>query len=105
MYILKKVIVNQLREVSEMSSELSKGDLTVELEVKSKDEIGDMSYNLNGFIDKLREVIKEIKSGSSTVIENAEEISEQMKSISDMSMKQMVKKPMLLSMLIKKLLV
>lgn len=58
MYILKKVIVNQLREVSEMSSELSKGDLTVELEVKSKDEIGDMSYNLNGFIDKLREVIK-----------------------------------------------
>ena len=92
MYILKKVIVNQLREVSEMSSELSKGDLTVELEVKSKDEIGDMSYNLNGFIDKLREMIKEIKSGSSTVIENAEEVSEQMKSISDMSMKQMVKK-------------
>ena len=91
-FLVDKLIIKHINKLSDISKDLAEGDLTIRLNENSKDEIGDMSYNLNGFIDKLREMIKEIKNGSSTVIENAEEVSEQMKSISDMSMKQMVKK-------------
>lgn len=91
-FLVDKLIIKHIKKLSDISKDLAEGDLTIRLNENSKDEIGDMSYNLNGFIDKLREMIKEIKNGSSTVIENAEEVSEQMKSISDMSMKQMVKK-------------
>ncbi|MBN1467838.1 MAG: HAMP domain-containing protein [Fusobacteriaceae bacterium] len=87
-----KVITKPIKEVSLKSNDLSRGDLTVKLKINSKDEIGEMSYHLNSFINTLKEMINEIKNGSNKVIINAEEVSEKMKGISDISIEQIEKK-------------
>lgn len=43
------------------------GDLTMKLDVKSKGEIGEMARWFNLFVDKLREVIKDVKDNSTSL--------------------------------------
>ncbi len=43
------------------------GDLTMRLTVKTRDEIGEMAYWLNTFIEKLQKIIKKIAENSATV--------------------------------------
>lgn len=51
------------------------GDLTKRLEVKSKDEVGEMAFWLNTFIEKLQGIIKNIGENSTSVGANSEQLS------------------------------
>ena len=50
------------------------GDLTRRLEVKGEDEIGDAAHAFNAFMEKLRAIIGEVKSGAQQVLQTADEL-------------------------------
>ena len=52
------------------------GDLTKRVEVSSRDEIGDLAYSLNGFLNNLRHIISEIISESSKMKDSADAANE-----------------------------
>ncbi len=60
-------VVSFLREMAE-----SGGDLTRRIDIKSKDEVGDLGYWFNAFIEKLHDIISRV-SGSSDLVSNASE--------------------------------
>lgn len=51
------------------------GDLTMRLQVTSKDEIGDMAHWFNTFIEKLQGIIKQIAENSTSVGSSSEQLS------------------------------
>jgi methyl-accepting chemotaxis protein len=51
------------------------GDLTMRLQVNSKDEVGELSNWFNVFIEKLQEIINDIGSGVDTLTSSATELS------------------------------
>jgi methyl-accepting chemotaxis protein len=76
-FIMSKMISKPLNELKDRAGELSKGegDLTQQLEVKSKDEIGQASQEVNNFINKVREIITIAKSSSNENASVANELS------------------------------
>ena len=66
--------LKQVAIVGENSYLLAEGDLTVRLNEKTGDEIGDMNKNLNSFIHILEEIIGGIKSQSENIVKNSEEV-------------------------------
>lgn len=80
---LKKSLINPLQKVVAGFKEISEGDLTVRLEVKSRDEVGDLARSFNSFSEKLQTMIKDIVRGTQTLNNSSKElsaISEQMSS-------------------------
>ncbi len=61
----KKIIVKPIQKVNYELKEIAdgKGDLTKELKINSKDEIGQLAYNFNHFVESIRVMVLEI-SGS-----------------------------------------
>ncbi len=78
-YALKENIKN----ISEVD-----GDLTVELQVHSKDEIGELSSDFNTFVSKLRKVIKEVKNSIETLVSASTQIGIAAQSLSDSASEQ-----------------
>ncbi len=62
--------VSGLKDIAE-----GEGDLTLRLHVKTKDEVGDMAFWLNTFIEKLQGIIKKIGENSTSVGANSEQLS------------------------------
>jgi methyl-accepting chemotaxis protein len=67
--------VKPIEKIESLISKLSNGDLTHTIEVESNDEIGRMSQNLNETIEKLKEVINTIITGSETIYAGSGEMS------------------------------
>ncbi len=65
------------------SLEQDKGDLTVRLQEKSKDEIGRIIRGINHFLDTLQQVMVSIKSGAETIHTSTENISEKILNAKD----------------------
>ncbi|MFV0286771.1 MAG: HAMP domain-containing protein, partial [Demequina sp.] len=63
------------RAVSQSIEALAEGDLTVEAQVKSNDELGDMARSLSSAQGALRETMAEVVSSAQTVAAAAEELS------------------------------
>jgi len=63
-------VTRMLKDISE-----GEGDLTMRLEVKSKDEIGELSGYFNRFVEKLQGIIVSIAGNASTVASSATELS------------------------------
>lgn len=89
---LANMISRNLQKVSDVSFKISEGDLTVRIDNQNKDEIGEMARNLNVFLDKLMDIISEIKNASTNLASSATEMSSQMKSIADGTIEQIEKK-------------
>ena len=85
------LIKRPIKKVSDVSLDLveGEGNLTIRLNEKSKDEIGEMSKNINGFLDKIVKIIFEIKRESQNLDINSEEVSKQMEIISSNSINQL----------------
>ena len=66
---LKKAIAS-LKDIAE-----GEGDLTMRLDAKSKDEIGELSYWFNTFIEKLQGIIKRIAENSMQVSNSSDQLS------------------------------
>ncbi|WP_160679369.1 methyl-accepting chemotaxis protein [Clostridium sp. C8-1-8] len=58
------------------------GDLTQEIKVNSKDEIGQMATSLNMFIANIRQIMSEISSGTESILVGSDEINHMINSLS-----------------------
>ena len=67
-----------LRKLREVVDDLAQGegDLTIRLNIKSKDEVGKLADSFNHFLNKQNELVKSIKSISSTIDDNSSRLSE-----------------------------
>jgi methyl-accepting chemotaxis protein len=68
-------VVGPVRKVVAAVGEISRGDLTVKLDHKSKDEIGEMVLSLNVMIDSISKVVGEVTSASNNVASGSEQMS------------------------------
>ncbi|MEN8908168.1 MAG: methyl-accepting chemotaxis protein [Clostridiales bacterium] len=65
-----KIISKPINEATEMISDLSKGNINKRINVRSKDELGDMSLSLNKFADYLqKDVIGSLKNLSKGILD------------------------------------
>ena len=70
LFVLKLVISKPINELKEKAKELATGeaDLTHQIDIKRKDEIGEASIEFNHFINRIRDLVVTAKSSS---LENA----------------------------------
>lgn len=64
-----KVIIRPIIRISKNMNEIAKGDgdLTHSIQVKNKDEIGDLAKDFNAFVESLRLIVKDISHTSDVV--------------------------------------
>ncbi|MGE4497875.1 MAG: methyl-accepting chemotaxis protein [Deferribacterales bacterium] len=68
-FLVVRVLTKSLGQTADMLRDISEGegDLTVAIQVSQKDEVGQVAENFNRFIDKLRELIINVKHSSVSV--------------------------------------
>lgn len=76
-FLISGFITKPINKTNEMIKDIAEGegDLTRRLDVKSKDEIGILSKWFNVFIQKIQELIKQVKDSVYTVADSSEELS------------------------------
>lgn len=72
--LLVSKFINPLKNLVTLANGVSNGDLTKEIEVKSKDEIGLLSISFNEMIFNLRNVTKKISDISALLLSSAEHL-------------------------------
>ncbi len=81
--VVNAKIIAPLNKVSGlMADRLAKGDLMVEVEVASKDEIGALSLAMKNMVAKLREVVSDARNISENVASGSQELSASAQQIS-----------------------
>ena len=89
LFVVKRKIivpVNYVRDL--MTDRLAKGDLTIEVEVKSSDEIGALLAAMKNMVSRLREVVSDVRAVSDNVASGAQELSSGAQQISQGSTEQ-----------------
>jgi len=66
-YWIVRSITSSLNEATELIVKVSQGDLTVNIVNTSKDEIGDLLDQFKGMVEKLKEIIGVVTSGSNNI--------------------------------------
>lgn len=64
------------------AQELAKGNLKTNLDINQKDEIGILANALNGMVEKLREIVREVQSAADNVASGSQELSSSSQQIS-----------------------
>lgn len=81
--ILTKVIAAPLKVLTaEVAGKLAAGDLTLQIESNSRDEIGELQSAMKTMVDKLREVISDAKTVAENVSSGSQELSASAQEIS-----------------------
>ncbi len=65
-------ISKPLNNFSTKFTTITSGDLTVDLKCRARDEIGSLARLFNGFLNKLKEIIKRVKTNAVSVTEQTE---------------------------------
>ncbi len=73
--LLARSITHPLREVITSIDRLSGGDLTVDIVVKRKDETGQLLLAMKNMVDKLREIVADVKSAADNVASGSQQLS------------------------------
>jgi methyl-accepting chemotaxis protein len=73
--ILTRSITGPVHKGVEFARKLSQGDLTAEVDVNQKDELGILAQALRDMVQRLREVVTEVQSASDNVASGSEELS------------------------------
>ena len=79
------ILIRPIRSVTHMLKEISEdnGDLTKKIEVKSRDEIGDLAFYFNKTIENIKDLVKEIKGKVNALTNTGYELSVNMSKTSD----------------------
>lgn len=72
--LLVKYIVGHINKVNFLSQHMAEGDFSQKVQVNSKDEIGEMTRNLNSMAEKLKGIILEIYRIVEEVVSSSEEL-------------------------------
>lgn len=76
-FLVPKMFVHGITELSERIAEISHGDgdLTLRINSKRKDELGALAKSFDEFVDKLQSLVKEISGNTRDINENARQLS------------------------------
>jgi len=74
-FSLTRIITKPLREAVELVKQVAQGDLTVSVQAKSKDEIGQMLQALNDMVENVRNVVGEVTQASTNVASGSQQMS------------------------------
>lgn len=80
--IISMAIAKQLKKVLEVAKSIGKGDLTKSIDIKSRDEIGELSQALNEAVNNTRMLINEVAMNSATIAATSSQVTNTMESIS-----------------------
>jgi methyl-accepting chemotaxis protein len=73
--LFAKSVVKPILYITNVVKQLSQGDLRPRLQVKSKDELGDLAENMNEMLNSLSSTIEQVNTASGSVASSAEQIS------------------------------
>lgn len=74
-YLISHFIMKPISRVVAFAGKMAKADLSAEVEIISKDEIGEMGNNLNEAVGNVRNIIKELANTISSLFLSSEEMS------------------------------
>ena len=72
----------------DVANKLSEGDLTIDIEVKSKDETGQLLLSMKSMVEKLREIVADVKTASDNVASGSQQMSSSSEEMSQGSSEQ-----------------
>ncbi|MEW6418927.1 MAG: methyl-accepting chemotaxis protein [Nitrospirota bacterium] len=76
MYFINRTkILTPLTEFSNVMDSISKGDLTQNIEIRSKDEIGYLAEKIKDMVEKIKKVVADIKSASDNMASASQQLS------------------------------
>jgi methyl-accepting chemotaxis protein len=65
--LLSRTITNSLKKAVALSEQIADGDLSSQLEIKQKDEIGQLAHAMNQMVDRLRNMVSSIQASSENI--------------------------------------
>jgi methyl-accepting chemotaxis protein len=74
-FLIARSISNPIKSMANVFSGLGEGDLTKQLNIRRKDEIGDMAKVFNGTLEKVKSLVLTIKNQSATLFNIGNELS------------------------------
>ncbi|MFH1739993.1 MAG: Cache 3/Cache 2 fusion domain-containing protein [bacterium] len=87
-FILSGRIANPLRKAAVFAQRVAEGDLTQNIQVRQKDEVGQLASALNHMSENLRDVMSRIQSASGQVASSSEELSASAQNLSSATTEQ-----------------
>ena len=66
-FFLRRAVLVPIHDVAEATEKISNGDLTVHVEARSRDQIGQLAQSVNSMTDHMRSMMQEIISGVGTL--------------------------------------
>lgn len=82
MYIIRKSILNQMKELLRATNKLANGELNFQVNVYTKDEIGQTFKALNNSIESLKDAVNLVKEESATIGKGANKIEQAFANVS-----------------------
>ncbi len=80
--LLTRAITRPVAQGVEFAQAMSRGDFTRKLHIEQKDEIGVLASALNAMVDRLQEVVREVRGAADNVASGSEELSASSESLS-----------------------
>ncbi|MCW3787211.1 methyl-accepting chemotaxis protein [Plebeiibacterium sediminum] len=87
-YLLLRPVLFGINSIADISSKISQGILSVDINIQSKDEIGQTASSLRAMVTKLKEIIGEVISGSNNLAFASEQLSSSSQQLSQHSSEQ-----------------
>jgi methyl-accepting chemotaxis protein len=81
-------IIKPLNETVAVANSIAHGDLTVQIEVDSKDELGQLKQSMQNMVAKLAQIIGEVRGSADALASASEEVSATAQSLSQSSTEQ-----------------
>ncbi|MFD2613761.1 methyl-accepting chemotaxis protein [Paenibacillus gansuensis] len=72
--LLEKALTEPITDMSRVALDISKGDFTRNIDIRSNDALGELGLSFNKMIDKLKEILNETSKISSTVSDSSRDI-------------------------------
>ncbi|MGD8376233.1 MAG: methyl-accepting chemotaxis protein, partial [Acidobacteriota bacterium] len=73
--VLSRYLTRDVRELSNLAAEISRGDLTRTVHVRSHDEIGDLAGSFNSMLSSMLNIVSEVKSTAEQIFQSAQSLS------------------------------
>lgn len=82
-FFIGKIISKPIVDLSKKTSQISSGDLRVNIQTKLNDEVGLLSNSIFDMVNKLRQIVTEISEGASNVVAASQQMSRASQLIAD----------------------
>lgn len=74
-FVLVRAISTPLLKLTDMSRKISEGDLRFSVDIKSKDEFGELGASFNRMVDSLKSILVEVSESSNQLAASSEQLS------------------------------